>query len=176
MILQPRPGNDRTAVRVLRRPGLSRSVSDPVGARASPIRWQKPRRKPPAAALFALGAARLALGHDPSDHVVRAGRTFRYTPEEPVGLLRDKRAVLVLTRGSIHSGGPARAPAQGSSRRPRRPSGAACQPGVVPDQQQRLRALVDRLLHNGVLRWSTPKVNLTENPRFTVLEPQMVRC
>jgi FMN-dependent NADH-azoreductase len=42
------------------------------------------------------------------DHVVRAGRTFRYTPEGPVGLLRDKRAVLVLTRGGIHSTGQAR--------------------------------------------------------------------
>jgi len=41
--------------------------------------------------------------------VVRAGRTFRYTPEGPIGLLRDKRAVLVLTRGGIHSGGLARA-------------------------------------------------------------------
>lgn len=43
------------------------------------------------------------------DHVVRAGRTFRYTPEGPIGLLRDKRAVLILTRGGIHSAGPARA-------------------------------------------------------------------
>src|SRR6516165_3403310 len=119
MILQPRPGNDRTAVRVLRRPGLSRSVSNPVGARASPIRWQKPRRKPPAAALFALGAARLALGHDPSDHVVRAGRTFRYTPEGTIGLLRDKRAVLVLTRGGIHGGGPARDLRSGSDKKTR---------------------------------------------------------
>jgi FMN-dependent NADH-azoreductase len=39
---------------------------------------------------------------------VRAGCTFRYTPEGPIGLLRDKRAVLLLTRGGIRSGGPAR--------------------------------------------------------------------
>ncbi|WMT76411.1 FMN-dependent NADH-azoreductase [Bradyrhizobium sp. Ash2021] len=43
------------------------------------------------------------------DYVVRAGRTFRYTPEGPIGLLRDKRAVLILTRGGVHSTGPARA-------------------------------------------------------------------
>ena len=43
------------------------------------------------------------------DHVVRARRTFRYTPEGAIGLLRGKRAVLVLTRGGIHSTGPARA-------------------------------------------------------------------
>lgn len=42
------------------------------------------------------------------DHVVRAGRTFRYTPEGPVGLLRNKRAVLVLTRGGIHNANSAR--------------------------------------------------------------------
>lgn len=42
------------------------------------------------------------------DHVLRAGSTFQYTPEGPIGLLRNKRAVLVLTRGGIHSGGPAR--------------------------------------------------------------------
>lgn len=43
------------------------------------------------------------------DHVLRAGSTFQYTPEGPIGLLRGKRAVLLLTRGGIHSGGPARA-------------------------------------------------------------------
>ena len=33
------------------------------------------------------------------DHVARAGVTFRYTEEGPVGLLKGKRAVLVQTRG-----------------------------------------------------------------------------
>ncbi|WP_218002816.1 FMN-dependent NADH-azoreductase [Paraburkholderia oxyphila] len=42
------------------------------------------------------------------DHVLRAGRTFHYTPEGPIGLLSGKRAVLVMTRGGVHSSGPAR--------------------------------------------------------------------
>jgi len=61
--------------------------------------------------------------------------------------------------------------------------GSAAKTRLESRNAQRLAApqqcsitLVGRLLHNGVLRWSTPKVNLTENPRFTVLEPQMVRC
>lgn len=33
------------------------------------------------------------------DHVLRAGVTFRYTAEGPVGLLPGKRAVVVMTRG-----------------------------------------------------------------------------
>ena len=43
------------------------------------------------------------------DHVLRAGRTFRYSPEGPVGLLKGKRAIVILTRGGVHSAGPARA-------------------------------------------------------------------
>ena len=43
------------------------------------------------------------------DHVVRPGRTFRYTQNGTQGLLRGRRAILVLTRGSIYSVGPARA-------------------------------------------------------------------
>ncbi len=42
------------------------------------------------------------------DHVLRAGRTFRYTPEGPVGLLDGIRAIVVLSRGGMHSAGPAR--------------------------------------------------------------------
>ena len=41
------------------------------------------------------------------EHVLRAGSTFQFTPEGPIGLLHDKRAVLILTRGGIHSGDPA---------------------------------------------------------------------
>jgi len=38
------------------------------------------------------------------DHVLRAGITFRYTPEGPQGLLTDKRAIVLTARGGIHAG------------------------------------------------------------------------
>jgi FMN-dependent NADH-azoreductase len=41
------------------------------------------------------------------DHVLRAGITFRYTPEGPQGLVTGKRAVVVETRGGFYSEGPA---------------------------------------------------------------------
>ena len=40
------------------------------------------------------------------DHVARAGRTFRYTANGPEGLLKGKRAVLVLSRGGVYTKGP----------------------------------------------------------------------
>ncbi|MBK7903553.1 MAG: NAD(P)H-dependent oxidoreductase [Proteobacteria bacterium] len=40
------------------------------------------------------------------DHVARAGVTFRYTADGPEGLLRDKRALVVATRGGRHAGTP----------------------------------------------------------------------
>ena len=40
------------------------------------------------------------------DHVARAGVTFRYTAAGPEGLLTDKRAVIVTTRGGRHQGAP----------------------------------------------------------------------
>jgi FMN-dependent NADH-azoreductase len=40
------------------------------------------------------------------DHVARAGVTFRYTPEGPVGLLRGKRAYVIATRGGRYAGTP----------------------------------------------------------------------
>lgn len=42
------------------------------------------------------------------DHVVCPGRTFRYTNTGSQGLLRGRRAILVLSRGGIYSGGPLR--------------------------------------------------------------------
>jgi FMN-dependent NADH-azoreductase len=42
------------------------------------------------------------------DHIVRPGRTFRYTKNGSQGLLRGRRAILVLSRGGIYSGGPLR--------------------------------------------------------------------
>ena len=42
------------------------------------------------------------------DHVVRPGRTFRYTKNGAQGLLHGRRAILVLSRGGIYSGGPLR--------------------------------------------------------------------
>ena len=41
------------------------------------------------------------------DYVLRAGRTFRYTPEGPVGLLQGKRAIVIETRGGVYSVGAA---------------------------------------------------------------------
>lgn len=40
------------------------------------------------------------------DHVLRAGLTFRYTPEGPEGLVKGKRAVVIETRGGLYSEGP----------------------------------------------------------------------
>jgi FMN-dependent NADH-azoreductase len=42
------------------------------------------------------------------DHVVRPGRTFDYTETGTKGLLRGRRAILVISRGGIYSGGPLR--------------------------------------------------------------------
>lgn len=36
------------------------------------------------------------------DHLARAGKTFRYTDQGPEGLLKDKVAYVVTTRGGIH--------------------------------------------------------------------------
>jgi FMN-dependent NADH-azoreductase len=41
------------------------------------------------------------------DHVLRAGVTFRYGANGPEGLLKGKRAIVVLTRGGFYSEGPA---------------------------------------------------------------------
>jgi FMN-dependent NADH-azoreductase len=44
------------------------------------------------------------------DHIARAGRTFRYTANGPVGLLTGKKVVVVTGRGGVYSGeSPARA-------------------------------------------------------------------
>jgi FMN-dependent NADH-azoreductase len=41
------------------------------------------------------------------DHVVRAGRTFRYTEEgRPEGLLKNKKVVIIASRGGVYSEGP----------------------------------------------------------------------
>lgn len=42
------------------------------------------------------------------DHVVRPGRTYGYTEHGSRGMLRGRRAILVLARGGIYSGGPLR--------------------------------------------------------------------
>jgi FMN-dependent NADH-azoreductase len=42
------------------------------------------------------------------DHVVRKGRTFAYSNNGPEGLLKGKRAILVLARGGVYSEGPAK--------------------------------------------------------------------
>src|SRR5581483_9737519 len=38
------------------------------------------------------------------DHIARAGVTFKYTEKGPVGLLTDKKAYVVTTRGGVHAG------------------------------------------------------------------------
>ncbi|GGZ25042.1 FMN-dependent NADH-azoreductase [Asticcacaulis endophyticus] len=40
------------------------------------------------------------------DYVLRAGRTFRYTESGPEGLLKGKKAIIVLARGGLYSEGP----------------------------------------------------------------------
>ena len=42
------------------------------------------------------------------DHVVRAGRTFAFSDRGREGLLKGKRAILVLARGGVYSEGPAK--------------------------------------------------------------------
>src|SRR6266403_2136138 len=42
------------------------------------------------------------------DHVVRIGRTVSYSQKGPEGMLKEKRAILVLARGGVYSDGPAR--------------------------------------------------------------------
>jgi len=42
------------------------------------------------------------------DHISRAGRTFSYGANGPVGLLKGKRAILVLARGGVYTDGPAK--------------------------------------------------------------------
>ena len=42
------------------------------------------------------------------DHVARAGRTFTYGANGPEGLVKGKRAILVLARGGVYSNGPAK--------------------------------------------------------------------
>lgn len=39
------------------------------------------------------------------DHILRAGETFRYSESGPEGLLKGKRAVIVVTRGGVYSEG-----------------------------------------------------------------------
>lgn len=39
------------------------------------------------------------------DHITRAGRTFRYTPEGvPEGLLKGKKVYVIASRGGVYSG------------------------------------------------------------------------
>src|SRR6266478_2911978 len=42
------------------------------------------------------------------DHVVRIGRTVSYSHKGPEGMLKEKRAILVLARGGVYSDGPAK--------------------------------------------------------------------
>ena len=42
------------------------------------------------------------------DHISRGGRTFSYGANGPVGLLKGKRAILVLARGGVYTDGPAK--------------------------------------------------------------------
>lgn len=39
------------------------------------------------------------------DHVLRAGVTFNYTAQGPVGLLEGKQAFILTARGGVHAGG-----------------------------------------------------------------------
>lgn len=48
-----------------------------------------------------------AVLHTYLDYLAQAGKTFRYTPEGPVGLLSDKKVTLLNARGGVYSEGPA---------------------------------------------------------------------
>ncbi|MBE7105322.1 FMN-dependent NADH-azoreductase [Bacillus cereus] len=48
-----------------------------------------------------------AVLHTYIDYLNRAGKTFKYTPEGPVGLIGDKKIALLNARGGIYSEGPA---------------------------------------------------------------------
>lgn len=43
------------------------------------------------------------------DHVLKAGTTFRYTTEGPIGLMRGKQVYIASARGGVYSNGPAMA-------------------------------------------------------------------
>lgn len=45
--------------------------------------------------------------HTYLDYLSQAGKTFKYTPEGPVGLIRDKKVALLNARGGVYSEGPA---------------------------------------------------------------------
>jgi FMN-dependent NADH-azoreductase len=40
------------------------------------------------------------------DYIARAGATFRYTENGPIGLLAPKKCLIVLARGGLYSAGP----------------------------------------------------------------------
>lgn len=48
-----------------------------------------------------------AVLHTYVDYLCQAGKTFSYTAEGPVGLLKDKKALVLNARGGIYSEGPA---------------------------------------------------------------------
>ncbi|OLN21742.1 FMN-dependent NADH-azoreductase [Domibacillus antri] len=47
-----------------------------------------------------------AVLHTYLDYLNQAGKTFSYTPEGPVGLLKDKKVILLNARGGVYSEGP----------------------------------------------------------------------
>ncbi|WP_045520707.1 FMN-dependent NADH-azoreductase [Neobacillus niacini] len=47
-----------------------------------------------------------AVLHSYIDYLNRAGKTFKYTPEGPVGLIGDKKIVLLNASGGVYSEGP----------------------------------------------------------------------
>lgn len=49
-----------------------------------------------------------AVLHTYFDYLAQAGKTFKYTPEGPVGLLKGKKAAIVNARGGVYSEGPAK--------------------------------------------------------------------
>ncbi|MEK4029779.1 FMN-dependent NADH-azoreductase [Pseudobacillus sp. FSL P4-0506] len=47
-----------------------------------------------------------AVLHTYVDYLSQAGKTFRYTPEGPIGLLQGKKVALLNARGGVYSEGP----------------------------------------------------------------------
>ena len=86
--------------------GLSRLVKFGQNPLASRLELETRLRRGNAARRAAQEAG-TKIGLHAGDYVLRAGLTFRYTETGPVGLVTNKRAIVVESRGGLYSEGPA---------------------------------------------------------------------
>lgn len=66
--------------------------------------WRNAERVVIALPLYNLGVPSAFKAY--IDHIARAGQTFRYTKNGPLGLLEDRKVYVVATRGGAYAGGP----------------------------------------------------------------------